>query len=474
MSQISPVMCDPEKGDTVKVGDYIVIQRQSYMKLLRVKQNGSVMLGKDQLKLDAIVNRPFFTTYKMEPRKPSKRDFILTECDSAVSLAEQLSESLSGGIDNRNISDDGNSQLLSTEDIVGMRDSGMAGHEIVGQLIENSKTFKNKTEYSQVKYLKKKEKKYFEYITVRRPTMRLVSEILYRQDPSKILGIRMDTLAQLTTAAGITTQGTYILYESGCLGLVAASLLNCLDEGGSLIHAVPGNLPQRQAINSMNFNESQLSRLISVNIYSLLRKLLQDGDSGPGQAETSDGKYSDSEENILDNTNCCVTDENGPVKSDTNSDTKETGSVSEIENMVVDEETSKKRKHPEEEESSAKKARWEVETQRAADLLKAHPVDGLVVVAKEDPANILTTLLKFVAISRPFVVYSLIREPLMDLYVQLKCRSDVTALRLTESWLRTHQILPNRTHPDILTSGGGGYLLSGTVVDGAFLSLNER
>ena len=38
---------------------------------------------------------------------------------------------------------------------------------------------------------------------------------------------------------------------------------------------------------------------------------------------------------------------------------------------------------------------------------------------------------------------------------------------LSETWLRNHQVLPGRTHPEVLMSGGGGYVLTGTYVDNA-------
>ena len=86
-------------------------------------------------------------------------------------------------------------------------------------------------------------------------------------------------------------------------------------------------------------------------------------------------------------------------------------------------------------------------------------------VAREHPANILLTLIPYVAPSRPFVVFCPCREPLLELYVQIKTKNNTVGLRVTETWLRRHQILPNRTHPDILMSGVGGYLLMGTVVE---------
>jgi len=146
--------------NVVKVGDYVIIQRQDYTKLHKVSTKCVVMLGRDEIHMESIIGRPVWTTYKMEPKKGGgKRVFVLRECDTSESFAEHLKKDLSSGSDNRNIFDDGRSQLLSTEEIVGLRSSGMSGHAIVGQLIENSKTFRDKTEYSQEKYLKKEREK---------------------------------------------------------------------------------------------------------------------------------------------------------------------------------------------------------------------------------------------------------------------------------------------------------------------------
>ncbi len=43
----------------------------------------------------------------------------------------------------------------------------------LSKLIENSETYQNKTKFSQEKFLKKKAKKYHQYIVIRRPSIRL-------------------------------------------------------------------------------------------------------------------------------------------------------------------------------------------------------------------------------------------------------------------------------------------------------------
>ena len=61
--------------------------------------------------------------------------------------------------DNRDIVDSAETQKLDKKTIMGFRNEGMEGEKIVEKLIENSATFKDRTEFSQAKYLKKKEKK---------------------------------------------------------------------------------------------------------------------------------------------------------------------------------------------------------------------------------------------------------------------------------------------------------------------------
>ena len=51
------------------------------------------------------------------------------------------------------------------------------------------RSFQGKTEYSQAKYVRKKQKKYFEFISVHEPSVRLVASMYYMQDPLKIMSV---------------------------------------------------------------------------------------------------------------------------------------------------------------------------------------------------------------------------------------------------------------------------------------------
>ena len=92
-------------------------------------------------------------------------------------------------------------------------------------------------------------------------------------------------------------------------------------------------------------------------------------------------------------------------------------------------------------------------------------MDGLIIAAKQHPTSILLHLITYLAPSRPFVVFSSYKEPLMEAYFAVKETGKTVLVTLTETWLRNYQVLPDRTHPEVLMSGGGGYILAGIVVD---------
>ena len=100
-----------------------------------------------------------------------------------------------------------------------MKKDRMGGTEIVEQLIENSASFHSKTKYSQAKFLKKKSKKYFPYVVIKKPSIRLLMLINYKNDPIKMMNLRIDTLAQILNSANIRSGKDIftIKYEIGTL-----------------------------------------------------------------------------------------------------------------------------------------------------------------------------------------------------------------------------------------------------------------
>ncbi|KAG6447618.1 tRNA (adenine(58)-N(1))-methyltransferase non-catalytic subunit TRM6 [Manduca sexta] len=431
--------------DVIKVGDYIVIQKQNYKKLHKYnKPNSSVTVGRDNINLTGIENCKYFSYFKMISKGNKKsREYSVELTNEIVSMRDEIDIKTCGN-DNRNIVDDGRSQKLSAADIEVLKNDANRASDIVETLITNSKSFHNKTEFSQEKYLKKKEKKYFEYLQILKPNLRTIAEIMYRLEPNKIQCLRIDTLSQIVTAINIHCNGNHLLYDSGSNGLLAAALLSSIGQGteGKLVHMHPGNMSQKQALLAMNFVEEQYNRCISVNVYSALRQFYQGCDTNENELSSATEinlkrKNTDSIEHVSKVAKCDETQES-PQSVDKDS-------IGGIEN------------------NQNKKPKWHYDNITASNIL-SNGMDSLVIACKEDPKNIFDELSKFVKPGRPFAIYYTVAEPLQQLYMHLKAQCNVAALKLTCNWMRNYQVLPERTHPEVMMNGASGFLLSGYIL----------
>ncbi|EFN85892.1 tRNA (adenine(58)-N(1))-methyltransferase non-catalytic subunit TRM6 [Harpegnathos saltator] len=476
MSEAAENTCE-NKDDLITIGTYVIIKKQNYSKVYKVSENATqygtrnstLMLGKDQVEMREIIGKPFWSTFEMVPSQNGNRTFTLKLTEQTESW-DDLKGDLSGQ-DNRSITDDGTSQKLSKEEIVQLQETGKTGKEIIGSLIENSKSFAAKTEYSQEKYIKKKERKYFKFLTVCKPTVMSLHEVYFRLSQDKIGGLRMDALAQILSYSNVQSDGLHMLYDSGSQGLPAAAMLERIgaNTSGHLINLHPGNTPQTAIVQAMNFPQELKDRHVTVNIYSLLR-LYHQGESSVLDIIASKNsvgnqikKQENSKEMIEEASKETDLASNLSTKDTELEDTTKTDVA-----LVTNEECTNtlKRKIDElEDVVPAKKPKWFFETQRAMNLLNASKALGLTVIAKEHPANIVSALLPFLGISRPFVIFHMHREPLQETYIELKQKYNVINLRLFTNFLRSYQVLPDRTHPNILMSDTGGYILTGYLVE---------
>merc|ERR550519_543294 len=366
--------------------------------------------------------------------------FQLEVADEVLNF-EALFMNVESGEDNRDLLDNESSQKLSKQEIVKMREDGVDGKEIVEKLIENSETFQNKTKFSQAKFLKKKAKKYHQYILVRKPSIRLLMEIHYKADPMKLMNLRIDSLAQILNGTNVRSGGRYLVYETGAQGIVVASVLERVGTNGKVVHIYQTGQPQTNCLTAMNFSKDVLDNLKVINIQHL-RSLEQGQDilvnhfqpKNDQNGETSEPPTKKPHIEGSDNQNGDTTDH---LKSKSHA-SKPNGKTEE------------------------KPLRMNLREQSVAtyDLIKSEPFDGLIIVCKQHPSALLLYLSKFIGPSRPFAVYSPYKEPLLEAYMAVKEASSAINCILSETWLRYHQVLPERTHPTVNMSGGGGYLLT--------------
>ena len=65
--------------------------------------------------------------------------------------------------------------------------------------------------FSQEKFIRKKSKKYYPYIMVRRPSIRILAHIYYTNDPMKVMNMRIDTVAQMLNMANVRAGAKYMV-----------------------------------------------------------------------------------------------------------------------------------------------------------------------------------------------------------------------------------------------------------------------
>lgn len=427
-------MNDSDADSRIAYGDYVVLKRGEVFKSVQVENKKKVIFEKQWFFMDNAVGQLYGTMFEIVAGGSLKHKPVKRAGDSL--------DSKEAGQDNRHIVDDGRSQKLTRDDIETLKEQGLKGQEIVQQLVDNSTTFKDKTEFAQEKYIKKKKKKYESDITVLKPSTRLLAMMYHGREPGKICHLRYDMLAQMLTLGNIHAGSKIIVFET-CAGLVLGSVMERMGGFGSVIQMFPGGGPTRAGMESFGFPSHFHQTLHEFPLCKVNAVLAGKLDLSEKDTENSRSEETSAEKN------------------------------SEAQSMEISLDPQEQMRRAERDrlrELRAQEKKVKMEEKRkklasAAALLEDRNADGLVIASRFHPCPVLMGLLKFVAPSRPFVVYCQYREPLIECYNKLREQGGVINLRLTDSWLRHYQVLPNRTHPVLLMSGGGGYLLSGTTVN---------
>ncbi|XP_022621439.1 tRNA (adenine(58)-N(1))-methyltransferase non-catalytic subunit TRM6 [Seriola dumerili] len=438
---------DEDSQYKIKEGDYVVLKRGDIYKAMQIQPRKKVIFEKQWFFLDNAVDHLYSTTFEimsggtLQPKKPK---------DTASS-----NDAKEAGTDNRNIVDDGKSQKLTRDDIETFKEQGLKDQEIIQQLIENSTTFRDKTEYAQAKYIKKKKKKYENTVTILKPSCRILAMMYHGREPGKICHLRYDTLAQMLTLANIHA-GSKVLVFDTCAGLVLGAVMERMGGYGSVIQMYPGGGPVRAGVESFGFPahfHDMLHEFPICHVNPLLAGTLDTTAKDPNADEKQSNKATEEEQN--------------QPKAEQQGSPEERSMETNAGDDAGQEQEKKEKEKRKEAKAQEKKVKLEEKRKKlaaAAALLESRNADGLVIASRFHPCPVLMGLLKFLSPSRPFVVYSQYKEPLIECYTKLREHGGTVNLRLTDTWLRHYQVLPNRTHPVLLMSGGGGYLLSGTTV----------
>jgi len=428
--------------EKIKAGDTVVLRLQDEpLNLLFSIGDADQRIGKSRISTNSLIGFDYSSLFQINDRKLdiiNDEDFDLDNLLGEIDANDQSSALKKG--DNRLYVDTNTAQKLQKEDIQSMKSSGISGSEIIKNLIVNSDTWSSKTEFSQEKWLKRKQRKYMRTARVIKASPVSICDVLRTKNHEKVCGIRWDVLSQLLNHSGIYSGCRVLVFES-MSGLIVGSVAYRLRGNGCIIAAYSGQQPHYQLLTSFNLDEASLNIIQPVPSNEL----------GPAVDYVK--------KNALDNTIV------GVEFSGENSRKSELNDSFTIENINQDHIISndKFNEKGKVEKTYNSTGRNIIQLERSRILLR-EGVNRLIIASKYHPLPILKEAIMILTPSSPFVVYCEYVEPLVECYIYLQQFSLAIKLNIFDTWTREFQTLPGRVHPSMFMSNSGGYLLSGIKV----------
>lgn len=339
---------------------------------------------------------------------------------------------------------------INDSSMVKVEDFEVYDRELSSKVTDKLSTFNEKSQFSQEKIIKRKKKQnHSNIVTVIRPSLLLINEMLYARD--KLGGLRFDLLAQMLTSANIQNGSKTLLFDHN-LGPLTSAVMSRILPNGTCIQLVADAeiiYTTRKTLRLLNISEEACKdRLVSLTIRDMY-KIVMEKDSFLYENDILRAKGKEHQERfsqyLKQSTQDLGTDEK---RSDYMDDTEK----SELGQIFLKKDNNRELRNE--------------ERILAAKYLKQWAFDSIILIAQNDhPLPVLKLMYSFLAPSRQFVIYSDTVEPLLECYQYLKTNTLAVMLNLSESWLRRYQVLPDRTRPEMNVSGYGGYLLGGTKVN---------
>lgn len=321
--------------------------------------------------------------------------------------------------------------------------------ELSEVVTNNLATFNEKSQFSKEKIIKKKKKdNYAHVVTVIRPSLMLINEMFYARD--KLGGLRPDALAQIITSSGVQNGSKCLLLDHN-LGIITSAVMSRSLPDGICIQLVPDKetvFTTRTTLSMLNITEKDYDgKLLSITIRDFY-KVLKGVDFFAYENCVLRMK-GEEHLNRLTQPGLALTTRDPETGEKVKDEATEEENRKDLPLTLIKKDTNRELHNK--------------ERTLAASCLKTRNMDSIILIAQNDhPLPLIKLTYPFLAPSRQFVIYSDTVEPLLECHHYLKSNSLAVSLNLSESWLRSYQVLPDRTRPEMNISGYGGYLLSGT------------
>jgi len=165
----------------ISEGDYVILKKENVIRAVKVRKGRKETFERLHFTLDSAIGCPLGSTFEVKGGK-------LSRFDAEQDVDELLKPKTNTEDDKNNqfLQNDGTSQKLSRDEIMNLKAQGVSGKDIVEHLVENSATFKERTQFSQAKYKNKKLKKHVVRFSILRPTTDLIAQMYYSRGSAKI------------------------------------------------------------------------------------------------------------------------------------------------------------------------------------------------------------------------------------------------------------------------------------------------
>uniref|UniRef100_A0A1I7ZL69 tRNA (adenine(58)-N(1))-methyltransferase non-catalytic subunit TRM6 n=1 Tax=Steinernema glaseri TaxID=37863 RepID=A0A1I7ZL69_9BILA len=419
--------------DVINAGDYVVVQKLGgeHLRIVKIEKKMNILIEKLRFMSDGALGQRFglFSVAKLkltpaeyepekpqpaekeEPKGPSSNESTDKEDGRTAVLAEAESttEEAANPAQSR--------QKLTQDEILQMKGAGTDAKELVSKLVDGSTHFSERTQYAKSKYIRKKRQKHSSHVLLLRPTVRMIAQSYYLKDPERICNLRIDQLSHILTLCGARSGLNVMVFEQ-TLGLITAGIIERMGGKGRCVHLHRGQIAQSiPCYQSLHRTPEMLETFYPLRISTLMNNGVQEEDP-------QEPNYMEMEKQ----------------------EDKEAAAVTY--NKKV--------------ERLAKERRaWEMVVGDAE-----HPgsIDALVLACRNvDPLDVLEKTYNSLQFSGTVVLYSSVAEPLVKAYNWLRERGAVN-LFMSDAFYRTHQVLPNSTHPLMQQMITSGFVLSGIKV----------
>jgi tRNA (adenine58-N1)-methyltransferase non-catalytic subunit len=287
----------PAIPSTVLPSSHVILQFQhgdDSFAFAEMKRGNKVRIKRKQYVVDNLIGAPYGACFEID-KKGFKR-VADTDPEADVQIVDT-------GADNRHLTDKNDAQSLTSSSIAKLKNAGVSGSEIIEKLVANSSTFRDKTAFSQAKYLKRKRQKYTPRVRLIRPCAQTLVECMHARNPQIINSLRPDSLSQLLHYAEIGP-GSKVMVVDSTSGLVLGAVVERLGEQGLAMNIFLQSHPSVIMLDRYNFTPAQRSVYANfpfcrMDRISARKKLTTPVDDAPGTKlvlsdETAFGKYFES------------------------------------------------------------------------------------------------------------------------------------------------------------------------------------